>query len=76
MKYISKPQNKSEKIVLQAIEDHLRARGHDIVLQMKIRTWRPDLVALKGEDVVIVEVKGSLGDIDKAVAQAAAYTID
>ncbi|MCK4445275.1 MAG: nucleotidyltransferase domain-containing protein, partial [Thermoplasmata archaeon] len=49
---------------------------HDIVLQMKIRTWRPDLVALKGEDVVIVEVKGSLGDIDKAVAQAAAYTID
>jgi predicted nucleotidyltransferase len=76
MKYISKPQNKPEKDVLQAIEDHFIAKGYDITPEMRIRTWRPDLVALKGEDVVIVEVKGSLGDLDKAVAQAAAYTID
>ncbi len=76
MKYISKPQNKLEKDVLQAIEDHFRARSHDIIPQMRIRTWKPDLIALKGEDLVIVEAKGSLGDVDKAIAQAAAYTID
>ncbi len=68
--------NKVEKHVLEAVEDHLRARGYEIVPEMKLRTWRPDLVALKGEDLVIVEAKGSLGDIDRAVAQAATYTID
>ncbi len=76
MKYISQSQTKAEKDVLEAIEDHFRARSHDIIPQMRIRTWKPDLIALKGADLVIVEAKGSLGDVDKAIAQAAVYTID
>lgn len=76
MKYTSPPPNKTEKDVLDAIEDHFRARGYDIILQMRIRTWKPDMVALKGKELVIVQAKGSLGDIDMAIAQAAVYTTD
>lgn len=76
MKYVSQSQNKTEKEVLDAIEDHFMARGHDIVPPMRIRTWKPDLVTLKGKDLVIVEVKGSLGNIERAIVLAAVYTFD
>ena len=76
MKYISQPQRIAEKDVLEAVEDHFMSRGYVITPEMRIRTWKPDLVALKGEDLVIVEVKGFLGDIDKALVLAAIYTID
>ena len=76
MKYISQPQRIAEKDVLEAVEDHFMSRGYVITPEIKIRTWRPDLVALKGEDLVIVEAKGSLGDVDKVIVLAAVYTFD
>ncbi len=76
MKYISQPQRIAEKDVLEAVEDHFMSRGYVITPEMRIRTWKPDLVALKGKDLVIVEVKGSLGDIERAIVLAAVYTFD
>ncbi len=76
MKSITILGGRTEREILEAVEVHLRTGGYEIVPQLRIRTWKPDLIALKGEDLVIVEAKGSLGDVDKAIAQAAAYTID
>jgi predicted nucleotidyltransferase len=76
MKHISELQGITEKDVLEAVEDHFMSRGYVITPEMRIRTWRPDLVALKGKDLVIVEAKGFLGDIDKAIVLAAVYTFD
>ena len=75
MKYTSK-EPITEKGIVDAVETLLRKSGYRILPQLRIRTWRPDIVGLKGDEVVIVEAKGQGSDIRKALAQTALYSTD
>lgn len=66
----------TEEDVLNATDALFRGRGYAIISQLRIRSWRPDFVAVKGNEVVIVETKGHLGDLRKAVARTALYATD
>jgi len=68
--------NLTEGDVLNAADALFRGRGYAIISQLRIRSWRPDFVAFKGNEVVIVETKGHLGDLRKAVARTALYATD
>jgi len=75
MKYASQ-QPITEKGIVDAVETLLRRSGYRILPQLRIRTWRPDIVGLRGDEVVIVEAKGQGSDIRKALAQTALYSTD
>jgi len=66
----------TEEEVLDASDALFRGMGYSIIRQLRIRSWRPDLVAVKGNEVVIVETKGHLGELRKAVARTALYATD
>src|SRR3990172_8909379 len=66
----------TEEEVLDASDALFRGMGYSIIRQLRIRSWRPDLVAVKGNQVVIVETKGHLGELRKAVARTALYAMD
>src|SRR5438132_13306871 len=66
----------TEEEVLDASDALFRGMGYAIIRKLRIRSWRPDLVAVKGNEVVIVETKGHLGELRKAVAQTALYATD
>lgn len=66
----------TEKDVANAADALFRGRGYSIIRQLRIRSWQPDFVAVKGNEVVIVETKGHLGDLRKAVARTAVYATD
>src|SRR2546427_4968876 len=75
MKYIIS-KRMSEKDVIEAVDALFRKSGYRVIPQLKIRTWRPDIVAVKGEDVIIIEAKGYQSDMRRALAQAALYSTD
>src|SRR3972149_8688713 len=66
----------TETDVAEAVDGFLREKGHSLSRQFRIRTWRPDLVAVKDNHIVIVEAKGQFGDLRKAVARTALYATD
>src|SRR5438309_3713574 len=66
----------TEEEVLDASDALFRGMDYAIIRQPTIRSWRPELVAVKGNEVVIVETKGHLGELRKAVAQTALYATD
>ena len=66
----------TEEEVLDASDALFRGMDYAIIRQLRIRSWRPGLVAVKGNEVVIVETKGHLGELRKAVAQTALYATD
>lgn len=66
----------TEEDVLSAADALFRRRGYAIISQLRIRSWQPDFIAVKGSEVIIVETKGHLGDIRKAVARTAVYATD
>jgi len=66
----------TEKDVAIAADALFRGRGYSIIRQLRIRSWQPDFVAVKGSEVIIVETKGHLGDLRKAVARTAVYATD
>jgi len=75
MKYgISK--RTTEKEIVDAVDAFLRKSGYRILPQLRIRTWRPDLVGVKDDEVVIVEAKGHRSDMKRAVAQTVLYSTD
>jgi predicted nucleotidyltransferase len=74
-RYISK-RLLTEEEVFDASDVLFRGMGYAIIRQLRIRSWRPDLVAVKGDEVVIVETKGHLGELRKAVARTALYATD
>jgi len=53
-----------------------RDKGFTVVSGIRVRTWKPDIVAVKGDTVIIAEVKGPYGDLRKALAQVALYATD
>jgi len=66
----------TEAEVTEAVEDFLRERRYSFSRQFRIRTWRPDFVAVKGDEVVIIETKGQFGDLRRALARTAVYATD
>lgn len=66
----------TERGIIEAVEAYLRTLGYATAGQVRIRTWSPDIVALKGNELVIVEAKGGHGDLRKALAQTALYATD
>src|SRR5437867_2625876 len=66
----------TEEDVLNAADALFRGRGYAIISELRIRSWRPALVAVKGNEVVIVETKGHRGDLREAVARTAFYPTD
>src|SRR3989304_347521 len=75
MKYSIKEQT-TEREIVDAVDALLRKSGYRILPQLWIRTWRPDLVGVKDDEVVIVEAKGHRGDMRRALAQTALYSTD
>lgn len=69
-------QRVTEKGVVDAVDSLLRKSGYRILPQLRIRTWRPDVVGVKGDKVVIVEARGQQSDMKKALAQTALYSTD
>lgn len=70
------PEPITERAISQAVEVLLQKSGYRILPQLRIRTRRPDVVGLKGDEIVIVEAKGPDGDIRKALALTALYSTD
>src|SRR3972149_9083793 len=66
----------TEEDVANASDALFRRRGYSIIGRFRIRSWQPDFVAVKESEVVIVETKGHLGDLRKAVARTAVYATD
>jgi len=58
------------------VDAFLRKSGYRVLPELRIRTWRPDLVGVKGDEVVIVEAKGHRSDMRRALAQTALYSTD
>src|SRR3990172_6522015 len=75
MKYGIKEQT-TEREIVDAVDALLRKSGYRILPQLRIRTWRPNLVGIKDDEVVIVEAKGHRSDMKKALAQTALYSTD
>src|SRR4030067_2753236 len=75
MKYSIKEQT-TEGESVDAVDALLRKSGYRVLPQPRIRTWRPNLVGVKDDEVVIVEAKGHRGDMKKVLAQTALYSTD
>src|SRR3989441_878751 len=58
------------------VQAYMRSAGFEVVQGVRVRTWRPDIVAVRGDELVIVEVRGSRGELRKALAQTALYATD
>jgi predicted nucleotidyltransferase len=67
---------KTESEMLDLVQDFFARKGYRVLNDFKIRTWRPDLVAIKGDQIIIVEVKGPGSDVRKGLLQAAFYAMD
>jgi len=75
MKYTSS-EPATQKAIAESAEALLRKSGYRILPQLRIRTWRPDIVGIRGDELVIVEAKGQGSDMRKALAQTALYSTD
>ena len=62
--------------VEEAVSSFLEDEGFRVARQMRVRTWRPDFVAVKGDTVIIAEAVGARGDIRRALLHVALYATD
>jgi len=60
----------TESIVVPKVEEYFSRRGWKVSREVKLRGRVIDIVAVKDEDIVVVEVKGSVGDIESGIEQA------
>lgn len=60
----------TESIAVPRVEEYLKSRGWKVSREVKVRGRVADIVAVKGEDIAVVEVKGSVGDIYGGIEQA------
>jgi len=66
---------KSEKEVEEKVIDYLKRKKYDdIKQQVKIRGKLADIVALKSNEITVIEVKGGGGDILRGLEQAIHYS--
>jgi len=66
----------NEHEVIDAVAAFLKMSGYTITGNLRIRTWRPDIVAVRGDVVIIAEAKGPYSNLRKALAQVALYGTD
>lgn len=60
----------TESIVVPRVEEYLKSRGWKVSREVRVRGRSLDIVAVRGDDIVAVEVKGSVGDIQRGIEQA------
>lgn len=60
----------TESMAVPRVEEYLKSRGWKVSREVKVRGRVADIVAVKGEDIAVVEVKGSAGDIHSGIEQA------
>src|SRR5947209_4524875 len=70
------PRSQTEKEILESVETYFRQKGFDTVPQVRIRTWKPDLILTKGKEIIIVEAKGRSSDLRRALATVSLYATD
>src|SRR3989304_3837505 len=75
MKYTTQ-EPPTEETIVDSVTALLRKAGYQIVPRLRIRQWRPDIVGVRGDEIVIVEAKGQGSDMRKALAQTALYSTD
>ena len=76
MKYGARLGPLSERELEEVVAEHFSRSGYRTLRNLQVRTWRPDVVAVKGDELIVVEVKGPRGDVRHAVAQAAVYATE
>lgn len=59
----------TESVVMPKVEEYFSKRGWRVLREVKLRGRVADIVAVKGEDIIVVEVKGSIGDIESGIEQ-------
>ncbi len=60
----------TESMVVPKVERYFSSKGWKVSREVKLRGRVADIVAVKGEDIVVVEVKGSVGDIESGIEHA------
>jgi hypothetical protein len=63
----------SEDYVISLIKEHFKERGYLLLKPRVVRGRLPDIIAVKDSIIVLVEAKGSKGDVLKGLAQAMHY---
>ncbi|HDL15289.1 MAG TPA: hypothetical protein ENH28_03925 [Euryarchaeota archaeon] len=75
MLFIMKTQQKTgEDAVERRVVEFLIDSGYEVRETLRVKGRYPDLVAVKGDRIVMVEVKGSMGDLRSGIARAIDYT--
>ncbi len=60
----------TESIVVPRVEEYLKSRGWKVSREVKVRGRIADIVAVKSDNITVVEVKGIVGDIQSGIEQA------
>ncbi len=60
----------SERDVKEMVQEYLVSTGHSILGTVKVKGSVPDIVASKDDRIVMIEVKGGMGNIHSGIARA------
>ncbi len=60
----------TESVVVPTVEGYFASRGWKVLREVKVRGRVADIVAVKGDDIAVVEVKASAGNIHSGIEQA------
>ncbi len=63
-----------EKDLKERVREFLLESGFDLRGEVRVRGRYPDLVGVKGDKIVMVEVKGGMGSLKAGIARAIDYT--
>lgn len=62
-----------EKAVKEKVAEYFVASGYEVREEMRVKGSVPDIVAVKDDWIVMVEVKGSMGNLRAGIARAIDY---
>ena len=60
----------TENVIVSKMQTYLEEKGWKIEHEVKLRGRVADIVAIKGDEIALIEVKGSSGDIQRGIEQA------
>lgn len=63
-----------EMDVRKKVEDYLESKGWRIKGRIKIRGRYPDIIGIKNNKILVVEVKGKLGNVTRGIGQIIHYS--
>lgn len=64
----------NEEAVAEKVIEHLIVKGFEIKPKVRVKGRYPDIIAIKKDQVTMVEVKGSMGEIKDGISRAIDYT--